>query len=97
MKLEDDIFKRTHIILKKLKPYGFIEKDNIYYYSKDFMNNDFKAEITITNKGYITGKVIDKAFNEEYTGIHVENYIGEFASKVKEEYKNILLDIKNKL
>ena len=96
MNIEEEIFKKSHIIFEKLEEYGFIKKGNNYYYLKNFMNNEFKSEITITKEGQIKGKVIDKDFNEEYTGIRVENYIGQFANQVKEEYKNILLDIKNK-
>ena len=92
MKIEEEIFKRSHINIKKALSYGFIKEKSNYYYEELFLKESFKAIIQINNNK-ITGKVIDLDTNEEYTNIRTEQN-GEFVSKVREEYKNILLKIK---
>ena len=57
--------------------------------------NDFKAIIIVDNNT-VSGKVIDLELNDEYLGIKT-NMNGNFVSKVRDEYLNILLDIKNLL
>ncbi len=95
MNFEDEIFKKYTVDYKKLLKYGFVKENCDYKYSKEFMNNNFRADICITCKGKINGKIIDIAFNEEYVTFRIEGQIGEFVGQVREEYKNILLDIRN--
>lgn len=94
MSLENDIFKRSIVNYNKLKEYGFKKNNNKYIYEKQFLNNSFKAIITIDEKGSVTGKVIDLEVDEEYLNIRT-NMNGEFINKVRDEYKAILNDIKN--
>lgn len=93
MNIENEIFKRTKINIDALIPYGFIKCENIYKYSKEFMNS-FRADIIINEQGNVTGKVYDLNDNYEYTNFRIENQIGEFASTIRTEYKNILIDIR---
>lgn len=95
MNIEKDIFKRTIVNFKQIEPYGFKKENNKYIFEKNFLKNDFKAVITIDDKGIISGKVIDLQINEEYTNINTE-MTGEFINKVRESYKDILIDIRNK-
>lgn len=94
MNIENDIFKRTTVNYKRLEEYGFKKSNNDYIYEKEFLDNDFKAIITINNKGSIQGKVIDLLLDEEYLGLRTEMN-GEFINKVRDAYKDILIDIKN--
>ena len=94
MNIENDIFKRTTVNYKRLEEYGFKKSNNDYIYEKKFLDNDFKAIITINNKGSIQGKVIDLLVDEEYLGLRAEMN-GEFINKVRDAYKDILIDIKN--
>ena len=91
--IENEIFKKCSVNYDKLKKYGFIKNNDIYIYEKKFLNNEFMAIIKINN-GNISGKVIDLQVNEEYININT-NMQGEFVNKVRDEYKNILLDIRN--
>ena len=93
MNIENEIFKRAKVDYNKLLKYGFKKDNNNYIYEKIFLNDSFKAIITISDKGIISGKVIDLDVNEEYLGLRVP-ITGEFASKVRDEYKKILLDIR---
>ena len=94
MNICDDIFKKTKINYDKILSYGFTKEKEIYKYSKLFLDNQFEALITIKNDKVFL-KVIDKTFDEEYTNIYIENNSLGFANQVKEECRNILLDIKN--
>lgn len=91
MNLENMIFKKTKPNYDKLLKYGFKKQENKYTYKIKFMNNEFEAQIIITDK--VEGKIIDLDTKEEYTNIRLEN-IGAFASKVKKEYEEILKQIK---
>ena len=94
MNIENEIFKRTNVDIDKLKKYGFKKEQNNYIYEKNFLNDDFKAIITIDNLGNVSGKVIDLQVGEEYLGLKTE-MMGEFVNTVRELYKDILIDIKN--
>ena len=92
MTIEENIFKRSIIEEDKLTKYGFKKENNKYVYEKEFM--DFKTIITVENNNII-GSVIDKETNEEYTNFRKKD-LGEYTTKVKDEYENILKDIKEK-
>lgn len=95
MDIEKEIFKKTKINYEKLIKYGFEKQKDSYILKKQFLNNQFLAIISITKKGYISGKVYEIDIQEEYTNIKTKAIEGSFVNKVKEEYKNILIDIKN--
>jgi len=93
--MEKDIFSKCIFDYNKLLDYGFIKDNNKYKYSTNIMNNKFRIDIIISNN-IVNSKVIDLEFNEEYISIKIDSFIGEYVSKVREEYNNILYDIKNK-
>ena len=94
MSIENEIFKKSNVILDKIEKYGFKKVKDNYVFEKHFLNDDFKAIISIDNKGAVSGKVIDLQIDEEYTNIRTE-MTGEFVNKVRESYKDILIDIRN--
>ena len=93
MNIENDVFKRFSVNYKKLEDYGFKKNGNDYVLEKNFLNNDFKAIISISSKGNVNGKVIENELDEEYTLLRTE-MIGEFVGKVREAYKDVLIDIR---
>ena len=95
MNIEEEVFKRTSVDFKKLEAYGFKKSNNNYVYEKKFLNDDFNAIITINNKGVVKGIVIDLQINEEYLALR-SKMNGEFVNKVRDSYKEILIDIRNK-
>ena len=95
MDIEDTIFKRTFVNIKKLIPYGFIKDGKDFIYKKKFLDNSFETIISISKDGKISGMVIDLEMNEEYLGLRSQ-VSGSFALNVREEYTKILNDIKNK-
>lgn len=93
MSIESDIFKRCKLDKTKLEPYGFKKDNKTYTYEKNFLNNNFKAVISIDEKGTISGKVIDLQVNDEFLGLRTDA-IGDFVNSVRDSYKDILNDIK---
>lgn len=95
MSIESEVFKKYIPNNNKLIKYGFKKYNNEYKFSKIFMDNTFRADIVIDDKGQIIGKVIELELDEEYTNFRIEGNIGEFVGSVREEYKSILQDIVN--
>lgn len=94
MNIENEIFKKSSVNIKRLINYGFRKEKDIYIIEKSFLDNSFKAIITISNNGIVEGKVIDLHINEEYTNFRTD-MTGEFVNKVREEYKKVLIDIRD--
>ena len=95
MTIEEELFRRTKIDFNKIMAYGFKKNKSLYKYSQNIMNNNFRVDIEISKNGIVKGKVIDLSFDEEYTSFRVKRNIGTFANEVKEEFENLLKDIKN--
>ncbi len=93
MSIESEIFKRMKFDSTKLLNYGFIKEQNVYKYSKEFLQNSFRADIVIYDNKTLKGKIYDLESNDEYISFRVESQMGEFVNKVRDEYKNILKDI----
>lgn len=91
--MEYELFKKCVFDYSKLLNYGFKEENNIYYYEKYILDNNYKICIKIENNNVI-GKIYDLIFNDEYLNLNVDSNLS-FNNKIKEEYINILKDIKN--
>ena len=96
MDIDKEIFNTSIVDLDKLLRYGFKKQNDKYCFSKKILDDTFRVEVFVDSKGILSSKVIDLDFNEEYLGINVNNSNSSFINKVKDEYKNILLDIKNR-
>lgn len=94
MDIEKEIFGRMCVDLQKLASYGFVEENNQYCYSKVFLD-DFKAQIMIDKDGSVIGRIYDLSADCEYVPFRVQGQVGEFVGKVREEYKKILIDIRD--
>ena len=95
MTIEEELFKKTKINFDKVSEYGFKKDKSLYRYSKNIMNNTFRVDIEINNDGIVKGKVYDLSFGDEYTNFRMEENTGSFVGQVKEEFKNLLKDIKS--
>ena len=96
MEIEKEVFRKTHPVYKKLKTYGFQMYENHFVYQKDFLNSSFAAEVSFDEDGNVSGRVIEKELNEEYTNIYSDSHYGAFVSQVREAYIEILEDIREK-
>lgn len=94
MNIEKEIFKRNKIDQSKLIDYGFQKNGKTYEYSKNILNNTFRIDITVDEDNTIFGKIFEYATGEEYTNFRVSNMTGNFVSSIKNEFENLLTDIK---
>ncbi len=95
MSIEEELFRKTKIDFEKILEYGFKKDKSLYKYSKNIMNDTFRADIEINNDGIVKGKVYDLSFGDEYTNFRIEDSTGSFVRQVKYEFKNLLKDIRN--
>ena len=87
MRIEQELFASYRVEKEKLINYGFENFNNIFVFSKGFLNGDFKAKIVVDENENISVKVIDNAFNEEFIQLNNESYHGGFIGTVRESYK----------
>jgi len=94
MTIEDKIFKCSTVNLKALIPYGFKQNKNGYVIEKTFMNDSFKAIVTIDQTGLVNGVVYDVDSDDVYMPLRVEEMAVGFAGLVRSAYEAVLEDIK---
>lgn len=93
MSLESAVFERKSLIKSKLAAFGFKKKGKSYVYSRKFLEDAFEAMVTVSEKGEVTGRVIDLDTDDEYALIHMPDQNGAFVARVRESYLEILRQI----
>lgn len=91
----ENYFKDRKINYDRLIEYGFILKEDNYYYEKIINDGVFKIVIEI-NKQQKIAKVIDLLNDQEYNLVDVKGTTGNFVSKIKEIYEALINDIIDK-
>jgi len=93
MSIEEEIFKNYEVNENNLIKYGFNKENGKFIYKQNIMNDKFTIIIEYDKK--IKGKIIESEFNDEYINFRMET-LGEFSSSIKEEFVNLLIDIRDK-
>ena len=93
--IEEMVFARKRWIEDRMLSYGFHKTKKIYTLEKPFLNGDFKAILSVTLKGQVTGKVIDSMTQDEYYQLRQEAANGPYVNKVRSAYAALLTDIAN--
>ena len=91
----ENYFKDRKINYDRLVEYGFILKEDNYYYEKVINDGVFKIVIEI-NKQQKIAKVIDLLNDQEYNLVDVKGVTGNFVAKIKEIYEALINDIIDK-
>lgn len=86
MSIESNIFKRYTPNLNEC-PKNF---------EKNFLDNSFKAVLSINDNGEVVGAVIDLENNDDFLPLRIENNEGSFAGKIRSEYEKILTEFRDK-
>lgn len=94
MTIESDVFKRYSPDLKKLSAYGFKKEKNGYSLKKSFMNDDFYAEIFLSEEDGVTGEVYDSETKDKFLPLRVEGQSEGFGSEVRAGYIQLLSEIR---
>ena len=87
-----DRLKNRVINNNNLIKYGFEKQEGQYVYSQNIFNNQFEMIIEIANQK-MTSKLIDLMNEEEYVLVDIEDSVGEFVGKVRQEYEEELQQI----
>ena len=94
MSIENDVFANYLIVPARLEKYGFVRNGKKLLYTVDMPRGNFQVVVEYS-RDKISGKIIDKSFNEEYTNFRMEDDIG-YAADVRERFIEILTDIRSK-
>ena len=93
MTIEEKVFLRKRFVPEALTTYGFVKTDAGYTHRTDFMDGDFTAVVTVTERGEVTGTVIDNMNGEEYAQLRSDRFNGAYVNAVRSAYEDLLLEI----
>ena len=96
MTIEQELFSSYRPNKDKLIGYGFDYFNGVYTFKVAFHDGEFEARIIIDEHGSLSGKVIEKEFGDEYFQLRNESFQGGFVGEIREEYKEILLKIRDR-
>ena len=89
VRLIDDVFKNQKFIPEQMSEFGFQKTEDTYIYEENFLDDSFRAVVTVKN-GKVDGQVIDCSTGDEYYQIEVPTMQGKFVSSVRAGYLEIL-------
>lgn len=93
MSIEEEFFRRKRFVVEKMEKYGFRRSEGAYSYVSDFMDGDFRAVLTVTEKAAVRGKVIDNMNEEEYVQLRSDSFNGAYVNSVRAAYGELLSKI----
>lgn len=92
--LENELKNRT-INYEALLEYGFIKVKQNYIYKTKIYDGQFDMIVTFS-ESLNTSKVIDVSNKDEYILVDIQESVGEFVGKVRNEYEDKIQDIIHK-
>lgn len=95
MNYEAELFRTYQVHRKTLIPFGFEKRDDAYYLSKVMSEPSLRMDVVIDQDGKLHAMIMDTVFEEEYTQYRLEYAGGDFVNRIKAEFIDILLDIRD--
>lgn len=89
------LFKNKKFDFLKLQKFGFVRNSDKFIYITGIVDDIFELNITVNTDGVIDSRIREIDSNEEYDLLYVKNIEGEFVGKVKKEFENVLLSIRD--
>lgn len=86
-------FKNRKVHFGKLLDFGFIEREDGFFYSADIVDGQMKLSVVVKKDGRIFSEVVDNADGEEYVLHRIPEAAGTFVGRVKGEYEAVLKEI----
>lgn len=93
MSIESEYFKRRRPDFQRLEEFGFQRADGAFSYGEPLPGGQFRGELVITDRGEVSGRVIDLDTGEEYLPIRLVHQVGGFVGNVREDYLAFLAKI----
>lgn len=88
-----EIFEPYQFNEEKAKSYGFVEVGEIWSYSQEILQGDFRMIVSITN-GKVSFQIFDQETGDLYPQVHMESMRGSFVGSVREECLEVLYQIR---
>lgn len=93
MEIEQAVLARKRWLPERMVDYGFRHVGQDFILEKDFMGGDFRAMLTVTEQGAVSGQVIDTMTGEEYDQLRRREASGAYVNMVRAAYEELLLEI----
>lgn len=93
MEIEQAVLARKRWLPERMVDYGFRHVGQDFILEKDFMGGDFRAMLTVTDQGAVSGQVIDTMTGEEYDQLRRREANGAYVNMVRAAYEELLLEI----
>ena len=94
MQIENEVFRKSHPVISKLKAFGFEKKEDRYVFRRNIMDDAFEVRLAIDGKGTAEGKIFDNDFGDEYTSFRYDYQATGYVSQVREAYIGLLEEIR---
>ena len=94
MSMETDFFRRYRPVFAEMERAGFHRTGAVYQYEETFLDDQFRAELTIEEDGTVRGRVFDLDTGEEYLPIRAVHQSGSFVGAVREGYFEVLARVR---
>ena len=91
--IEESVFVRKRWVLEKMCAFGFRPVEDGYVLERSFLDGDFKAVLSMTEKGAVTGRVIDAISQDDYYQLRQKNATGAYVNTVRAAYAQLLEEI----
>ena len=86
-------FKNRKADFEKLRACGFTESAEGFSWRTELLGGEFLLTVTVSRTGEVQTELADRDFGEPYTLHLVEDAVGSFVGKVREEYDRVLAAI----
>ncbi|MBP0987736.1 MAG: MmcQ/YjbR family DNA-binding protein [Oscillospiraceae bacterium] len=86
MTIEEKAFQYLRFVPEKMTAYGFTAADGGFRLTAEFMDGAFRAELTVSETGEVSGKVTDTMNDEEYIPLRIESSEGTYVKAVRYAY-----------
>ena len=93
MSIEETIFNRLQPDFSRLLENGFIRVPEGYAFSRNFGEDQYRAEVLVSAAGHVSGRVLDLESGEDFLPLRVEALKNEAVQNVRAAYGAILLQI----
>lgn len=91
--IEEHVFERKRWVLGKMLAFGFRQVGEGYVLERNFLDGDFKAILSVTEKGKIAGRVIDTISHDDYYQLRQKTATGAYVNTVRMAYEQLLEEI----
>ena len=89
----DELFKDRKPNIQKLLSFGFAEQNDIFSYSENLADGQFKMIVSISRAGTVNAAVWDCKSDDQYVLHRVPGAHGSFVGRIRSEYEALLLQI----